>query len=333
MNVEGQRVTATTETNPRPRRSALTGGLKVTDRLFQGVTGTAAVIVVLIVGGLFYQLIWRAWPALRANGVSFIWRTDWNPSQGIFGAGAFVVGTALTSIAALALATAVAVLVALYLVEVAPSWIARPISYMVELLAAIPSVVYGLWGIYVLGGFIKGQLGPAITHTLGTFIPFFDGTPRVTGLLSAILVLTIMIVPTVMAVSRDVIAAVPGSQREAILALGATRWEAIRIAVLPYARSGVLGGAILGLARAVGETLAVTLVIGNRVAIPHTIFQPTYTMSSVIANQFQEADGETHRAALMEVALLLLCITFLINVIARLLVWRVTKGQRAVVIE
>ncbi|RJQ08858.1 MAG: phosphate ABC transporter permease subunit PstC [Dehalococcoidia bacterium] len=311
----------------------LVGGLHLADRLFKGVTGFAAVFVVLIVGGLFYQLIWRAWPAITANGFSFIWSTDWNPSQGIFGAGAFLVGTALTSVAALILATAVAVLVALYLVEVAPSRVSRPVSYMVELLAAIPSVVYGLWGIYVLGGFIQSTLGPMLTHTLGLFIPFFDGTPRVTGLLSAIVVLTIMIIPTVMAVSRDVIAAVPGSQREAILALGATRWETIRIAVLPYARSGILGGAILGLARAVGETLAVTLVIGNRVSIPHTIFDPTYTMASVIANQFQEAEGATHRAALMEVALLLLCVTFLINVVARLLVWRVTKGQRSVVIE
>lgn len=326
-------MTTTTDTSRRPKRLALTGSLHIADRLFIGITGLAAAFVLLIVGGLFFQLIWRSWPAIEANGFSFIWSTDWNPSKGIFGAGAFLVGTALTSVAALILATAVAVLVALYLVEVAPPWIARPISYMVELLAAIPSVVYGLWGIYVLGGFIKSTLGPALTHTLGIVIPFFDGTPRVTGLLSAILVLTIMIVPTVMAVSRDVIAAVPGSQREAILALGATRWEAIKIAVLPYARSGVLGGAILGLARAVGETLAVTLVIGNRVSIPHTIFDPTYTMASVIANQFQEADGATHRAALMEVALLLLCLTFLINVVARILVWRVTKGQRAVVIE
>jgi phosphate transport system permease protein len=146
-------------------------------------------------------------------------------------------------------------------------------------------------------------------------------------------ILTIMIVPTIMAVSRDVIAAVPGSQREGILALGATRWEMIRMAVLPYARSGVIGGAILGLARAVGETLAVTLVIGNRAALPASIFSPTYTMASVIANQFHEAEGQTHRAALMEVALVLLLMTFLINMAARALVWRVTNGQRVVVVE
>jgi len=204
---------------------------------------------------------------------------------------------------------------------------------MVELLAAIPSVVYGLWGIYVLGPFLVTVVGPALNNTLGQVISFFSGTPRVTGLLPAIVVLTIMIIPTIMAISRDVIAAVPGSQREGILALGATRWEMIQIAVIPYARSGVIGGAILGLARAVGETLAVTLVIGNRAAIADSIFAPTYTMASVIANQFQEADGPTHRAALLEVALVLLVMTFLINVVARLLVWRVTNGQRAVVVE
>src|SRR6185503_7220812 len=189
-----------------------------------------------------------------------------------------------------------------------------------------------LWGIYVMGVFIRDHFGPWLTNSFG-WMPWFDGTPLVTGLLSACLILTIMILPTIMAVSRDVIAAVPRSQREGITALGATRWEMIQLAVLPYARSGILGAAILGLARAVGETLAVTLVIGNKVAIPHTIFDPTYTMASVIANQFTEVENAMHRSALIEVALLLLVITFLINVVARLLVWRVTKGRRVVVFE
>ena len=314
-------------------RRAMTGGSHFADRLFIGTTGVAALTVLLIIAGLFYQLISLSWPSIIANGFSFIYSTDWDPSKGLYGAGAFIAGTAITSIAALLLATSVAVLVSLYLVEIAPTWLARPIGYMVELLAAIPSVVYGLWGIYVLGPFLVATVGPALVKTLGLVIPFFDGVPRVTGLLPAIVVLTIMIVPTIMAVSRDVIAAVPGSQREAILALGATRWEMIQIAVLPYARSGVVGGAILGLARAVGETLAVTLVIGNRADVPNSIFAPTYTMASVIANQFHEADGATHRSALLEVALVLLLMTFLINVMARVLVWRVTNGQRAVVVE
>src|SRR6185503_6869303 len=188
-----------------------------------------------------------------------------------------------------------------------------------------------LWGIYVMGVFIRDHFGPWLTNSFG-WMPWFDGTPLVTGLLSACLILTIMILPTIMAVSRDVIAAVPRSQREGITALGATRWEMIQLAVLPYARSGVMGAAILGLARAVGETLAVTLVIGNSVRIPHTIFDPAYTMASVIANQFPESTG-LHQSALIEVALILLIVTFLINVAARLLVWRVTRGQRVVVQE
>src|SRR6185437_8674084 len=216
--------------------------------------------------------------------------------------------------------------VALFLVEIAPGYVSRPVSYLVELLAAIPSVVYGLWGIFVMGVFIRDHFGPFVEDYF-SWIPFLDGTPLITGLFSACLILTIMILPTVMAVSRDVIAAVPRSQREGVLALGATRWEMIRLAVLPYARSGILGASILGLARAVGETLAVTLVIGNSVNIPDNIFAPAYTMASVIANQFPEATA-LHRAALIEVALILLGITFVINVIARLLVWKVTHGQR-----
>jgi phosphate transport system permease protein len=241
------------------------------------------------------------------------------------------VGTLITSVVALVLATIIAVLVALYLVEIAPGYIARPVSYLVELLAAIPSVVYGLWGIFVMGVFIRDHFGPVVVNHF-SWIPFFDGTPLITGLFSACIILTIMILPTIMAVSRDVIAAVPRSQREGVLALGATRWEMIRLSVLPYARSGILGAAILGLARAVGETLAVTLVIGNSVKIPDNIFSPAYTMASIIANQFPEATG-VHKAALIEVALLLLLVTFMINVVARILVWRVTKGQRVVVEE
>jgi phosphate transport system permease protein len=242
------------------------------------------------------------------------------------------VGTLITSLVALVAATVIGVLVALYLVEIAPPRMARPISFMVELLAAIPSVVYGLWGVFVLGIFIRDDFGPRFTSVLG-FIPIFDGTPLITGLFSAMVILTIMILPTIMAVSRDVIAAVPRSQREGVVALGATRWEMIQLTVLPYARSGVLGAAILGLARAVGETLAVTLVIGNRVGIPHTIFDPAYTMASAIANQFTEVENDMHRASLLEVALVLLIMTFLINVAARVLVWRVTKGQRVSVVE
>jgi phosphate transport system permease protein len=329
---ERGRMAMTTLERPRGRARELTNRLKPGDWLFTALTGAAAILVVAVVVGLFYELAVRAWPSIREFGLPFIWNTEWNPPGKVFGAGVFIVGTLITSLVALFFATAIAVLVALFLVEIAPSYVSRPVSYLIELLAAIPSVVYGLWGIFVMGIFIRDHLGPPIVDYLG-WIPYFDGTPLITGLLSACIILTIMILPTVMAVSRDVIAAVPRSQREGVLALGATRWEAIRLAVLPYARSGVMGAAILGLARAVGETLAVTLVIGNRVEIPANVFAPTYTMASVIANQFTEVENEMHRAALVEVALLLLIVTFFINVIARVLVWRVTKGQKAVVQE
>jgi phosphate transport system permease protein len=317
-------------------RIARTLGLKNRRRpgdwLLAGLTGGAGLVVLAVIFGIFYELLDKARPAIGEFGVSFIWDTTWNPPQEVFGAGVFVVGTLITSVVALVFATAISVLVALFLVEVAPASVARPVSFLVELLAAIPSVVYGLWGIFVMGVFIRDYFGPVVVDNFG-WVPFLDGTPLITGLFSACVILTIMILPTVTAVSRDVIAAVPRSQREGVLALGATRWEAIRMAVLPYARSGVMGAAILGLARAVGETLAVTLVIGNRVEIPDNIFAPTYTMASVIANQFTEVENEMHRSALIEVALLLLLVTFLINVAARLLVWRVTRGQRAVVQE
>lgn len=313
-------------------RAELKNRLKPGDWIFTSLVSLAALTVLVIIAGLFYVLITTAWPSITAFGLPFIWETTWDPPKETFGAGVFVVGTLLTTVGALVVATVVGVLVALFLVDVAPPRISRPVSYLVELLAAIPSVVYGLWGLFVFGVFVRDYLGPLITGNFG-WLPFVDGTPLITGLFSAMIILSIMILPTITAVSRDVIAAVPRSQREGIMALGATRWEMIRIAVIPYARSGILGASILGLARAVGETLAVTLVIGNKVAIPHTIFDPTYTMASVIANQFTEVENEMHRAALLEVALLLLVITFLINVVARLLVWRVTKGQRAVVIE
>ena len=187
-----------------------------------------------------------------------LWDTSWNPGRQEFGVGVFVIGTVITSLFALVAATIIAVLVSLFLVEVAPGYISRPVSYLIELLAAIPSVVYGLWGIFVMGVFVRDHFGPAVVSTFG-WIPIFDGTPLITGLFSACVILTVMILPTVMAVSRDVIAAVPRSQREGLMALGATRWEMIRLTVLPYARSGVMGAAILGIARAVGETLAVTL--------------------------------------------------------------------------
>jgi phosphate transport system permease protein len=299
---------------------------------FRAFVTVAAFGVVLLIIAMIYELTKEAWPAIHRFGIPFLWSTDWNPPKERFGALPFIAGTLVTSFLALILGTLVGVGAALFLVELAPGWLRGPVSYMVELLAAIPSVVYGLWGVFVLGPWIQHTAGPYILDYFD-WVPFVDGPALGVGVLSAVLILTIMILPTIVAISRDVIAAVPRSQREGILALGATRWEMIRIAVLPYARSGILGAAILGLARAIGETLAVALVIGNSTNVPDSIFSPGYTMASVIANQFREVENDMHLAALIYIGLLLLIITLLVNAFARLLVWRVTRGVVTTVIE
>ncbi len=323
------------DTRPRPdlgRASGLLGRIEPREHLFRAVVGLAALSVFLLVAAMVFELTKEAWPAIRAFGLGFLVSDRWNPPAEKFGAYPFILGTLVTSLLALLLGTVIGVGAALFLVEIAPAWVRVPVSYTVELLAAIPSVVYGLWGVFVLGPWIQHAAGPFILDYF-SWLPFVKGPPLGVGILSAVLILTMMILPTIVAISRDVIAAVPRSQREGILALGATRWEMIRIAVLPYARSGILGAAILGLARAIGETLAVALVIGNSTSVPDSIFSPAYTMASVIANQFREVENDMHLAALIYVGLLLLIITLIVNAIARLLVWRVTKGQITTVIE
>ncbi|MDP9237140.1 MAG: phosphate ABC transporter permease subunit PstC [Chloroflexota bacterium] len=320
---------------PRPqilRRPGALGQYMQLEYVFRGVVTLAGLGVFVLVLAMIYELTHEAWPAIAKFKLGFLWSTEWNPPKERFGALPFIAGTLITSLLALLFGTIVGVGAALFLVEFAPQWIRIPMSYMVELLAAIPSVVYGLWGVFVLGPWIQHTAGPFILDYFG-WLPFVRGPALGVGIFAAVLILTIMILPTIVAISRDVIAAVPRSQREGILALGATRWEMIRIAVLPYARSGVLGAAILGLARAIGETLAVALVIGNSTNVPDSIFSPAYTMASVIANQFREVENNMHEAALIYVGLLLLLITLLVNAIARLLVWRVTKGQITTVIE
>ena len=313
-------------------RISIRGRADPLELIFRGVVTAVAFGVLLLVVAIIYELTKDAWPAIRKFGIGFLWSTEWNPPKERFGALPFIAGTLITSLLALVFGTVIGVGAALFLVELAPKWIRIPVSYMVELLAAIPSVVYGLWGVFVLGPWIQKTAGPFILDYF-SWVPFVHGPALSVGIMSAVLILTIMILPTIVAISRDVIAAVPRSQREGILALGATRWEMIRIAVLPYARSGVLGAAILGLARAIGETLAVALVIGNNTRVPDSIFSPAYTMASVIANQFREVENDTHLAALIYIGLLLLIITLIVNAIARVLVWRVTKGQITTVIE
>jgi phosphate transport system permease protein len=266
-----------------------------------------------------------AWPALVSHGGELLTGRVWDVSRGTFGALPAIVGTLLSSLLALAIATPLAVGAAVFASELAPVRVRTTINFLLDLLAAIPSVIYGLWGLFVLVPFLRAAVMPTLMK-FGSAMPFLRGPAYGPSLLAAALVLAIMIVPYIAAVAREVIAAVPRSQRESALALGATRWETIRDAVLPYARSGIVGGVMLGLGRALGETMAVTMVIGNRHAIPGSLLDPAYTMAALLANEFGEASDDNHLASLMAVASVLLLITLVVNVLARGLVWRVRRS-------
>lgn len=268
----------------------------------------------------------EAWLAIREFGWGFITSTDWNPVLAEFGALPFIYGTILSSFLALLIALPLSVGLAIFLTELAPRWLARPIAFATELLAAIPSVVYGLWGIFVMVPFLRFTIQEPLARRFGDVIPFFEGPAYGFSMLSGAVILSIMIIPFISAVAREVLQAVPREQREAALALGATRWEMTWQVALPYAIPGIAGGAILGLGRALGETMAITMVIGNRPEISASLFAPGYTMASVLANEFTEATGEMYLSALMEVALLLFGITIIVNILAQLLVWRVSRG-------
>jgi phosphate transport system permease protein len=244
---------------------------------------------------------------------------------GQFGAFPLIFGTLVTSAIALIIAVPLSLGVAIYITEFAPEFIRKPVATLIELLAAIPSVVYGLWGIFVMIPLLKATIFPALRGVLG-FLPLFKGPIYGPSVLSAGVILAIMVMPFIMSVSRSVLLAVPDSQREAALALGATRWEAVTTAIVPYARSGIIGAIILGLGRALGETMAVTMVIGNSHDIAASLFAPGYSMAAVIANEFSEAATDLHISALTAVALLLFAVTVLVNAGARLLIWRVAKG-------
>jgi phosphate transport system permease protein len=258
-------------------------------------------------------------------GFGFITGKLWDPVREEFGALPFIYGTAVSSLIGLVIAVPVSIGVAVFLTQHAARPLRTPISFLVQLLAAIPSVVYGLWGIFVLAPLLRDHVYPWIQSTLG-FLPLFKGNPNGLGLMTAGIILSIMIVPIVTAVTTDVMRAVPGSQREAALALGATTWEATRV-VLQNAKSGITGAIILGLGRAVGETMAVTMVIGNRPEISASLFEPSFTIASAIANEFTEATSEVYRHALVELGLILFVITFVINAAARLMVYAVTRGH------
>jgi phosphate transport system permease protein len=312
----------------KPIATADWGGSGVGDRIYRLVTTGMALVIPILLVLIAWEVVRGAWPALSKFGFSFLTSSRWDAVNGQFGAAPVIFGTLVSSAIALIIAVPLAFGVAVFLSEFAPLWIRQPVAFLVDLLAAIPSVVYGLWGILILVPFLRAAVIPFVKDTLhlGNF-PLFAGPAYGYGMLAAGLILAIMILPYISAVTREVLMAVPRSQREAALALGATRWEMIWDAVLPYARSGIMGGVILGLGRALGETMAVTMVIGNRPEISASLFAPGYTMASVIANEFSEATNDLHISALMAVGAVLFLLTIVVNMIARWLVWRMGRNQ------
>lgn len=297
-----------------------------TDRFFLALVYASSALFVLIIAALLFELIGGSWLSIKSFGLSFLWTSAWNPVTSKFGALPLIYGTVVSSLLAIVLAGIVGVLAATFLADFAPRWLARPLSFVIELLAAVPSVVYGLWGLFVLAPLLRGVVDPFLQKTLG-WAPIFSGPIYGVGLLAASVILAIMILPTVTAISRDVIAAIPQDQREASMALGATKWETIRHLVLPAARAGIFGALVLALGRAFGETIATTMVIGNRPEITASLFAPSYTLASVIANEFTEATTDVYVSALIELGLLLFIVSFIINALARLMMWTVFRGR------
>lgn len=294
------------------------------DRAFYWTLQALGLLVIALLVALVAQIAGIAWPAFTRFGVSFFFTNDWNPVTENYGAASFIFGTVVSSLLALLISAPISVGVALFLSELAPQRLAMLVSFLVEMLAAVPSVVYGLWGIFVVAPWLRESVQPWLGSRLG-FLPLFQGAPYGVGMLAAGIVLAIMVTPTITAISREVFRAIPQVQREAALGLGATRWEMIRISVLSASVSGIFGALVLGLGRAIGETMAVTMVIGNRADISASLFAPGQTMASVIANEYAEATTPEHIAALSAVGLSLFLVSFLMNSAARAVVRRVER--------
>jgi phosphate transport system permease protein len=292
---------------------------------FRTATGLFGVILIGLVAGIAWVLWVDAAPTIWKFGWRF-WRTDvWDPVAGEFGARPFIWGTLYSSVLALLIAGPIALGIAIYISELSPAWLRKPLVFLTELLAAIPSIVYGLWGIFVLVPFVR-QLETRTPEWMRA-LPLFSGPPLGLGMLSAALLLAIMIVPFSASVAREVLRAVPQAQREGAYALGATRWEAIRMALF-YARTGIVGSLMLGLGRALGETMAVTMVIGNTPQVSTSLYAPQYTMAAVIANEFAEAADALHLSALVEIGLVLFVITLGVNVVSRAFIWSLGRQLR-----
>jgi phosphate transport system permease protein len=307
------------------------GSGRLADNSFAAVMLVCACSIFAIVLFIFGILIMHSRLSLAQFGWKFFTTQAWDPVSGDFGALPFIYGTLATSLLALCMAVPLALGVAIFLTELCPRPLRAPISFLTELLAAIPSVVYGLWAVFVLVPLMRDVIGPFLSKTLG-WTGFFAGPNFGVGLLTASMILAIMILPIISSLTRDIMIAVPNSQREAALALGATRWEMIRVGVLRNSRIGIVGAIMLGLGRALGETMAVTMVIGNHPDISKSLFAPGYTLASVIANEFSEATGDLYLSALIEIGLALFLVTIVVNAIARLMVWAVTRNAPARVI-
>jgi phosphate transport system permease protein len=321
---------AVSDPAPSPIRDFLRkrGSGRVADNTFAAVMLVCACSIFAIVLFILGILVIHSRPSLVAFGWKFFTRSAWDPVSGDFGALPFIFGTLATSLLALCMAVPLALGVAVFLTELCPRPLRAPISFLTELLAAIPSVVYGLWAVFVLVPLMRNPIGPFLVKTLG-WTGLFSGANFGVGLLTASIILAIMILPIISSLTRDIMTAVPNSQREAVLALGATRWEMIRIGVLRNSRIGIVGAIMLGLGRALGETMAVTMVIGNHPDIGKSLFAPANTLASVIAGEFSEATSDIYLSALIEIGLALFLVTIVVNAIARLMVWAVTRGAPA----
>ena len=305
-----------------------TSGGEIGDRVFQSAITACGLAVLGVLGLIVYELVVGSQLSWHAFGLHFFAASDWDPVNEKFGALPFIYGTLVSSLVALVIAVPLSIGVAVFTTEMCPKRLRGPLSFFVELLAAIPSVIYGLWAFFILVPLLSGYVQPFLASTFG-WTGLFSGPPYGIGMLAAGIILAIMIIPIISSIAREVLQVVPQNQREGVLALGATRWEMIRVGVLRNARAGIVGGIILGLGRALGETMAVTMVIGNRPEIAKSLFAPGHTMASVLATEFSEATGDTYLSALIEIGLALFLVTIIVNALARLLVWTVTRGQPA----
>jgi phosphate transport system permease protein len=309
-------------------RAKVLDRLRFGDAAFQQVTRAAAIVVLLLLSGVIISLVQGSIPALRAFGFDFLVTSRWNPVTEVFGALPAIYGTVITSLIAMLIAVPVGLLIAFFLTELCPQWLRRPIGIAIELLAGIPSIIYGIWGLFVFAPFLQETLQPFLINTLGNVPgigPAFGGPPYGIGMLTAGLILAIMVLPFVTSISRDVFEAVPPVLKEAAYGLGCTTWEVVRNVVLPYARVGVIGGIMLSLGRALGETMAVTFVIGNAHRISASLLAPGTTISATIANEFTEAVGDLYTSALIELGLLLFVITFIVLAFARYMLLRIER--------